>query len=260
MQVMGQEPRPMASIRAYYIGQLGKYVPGKAMVVILRAALVRSDRVKSSVAAVCVFIETISMMAVGSLLAAVVLTVWTVSDRQHVGMMAATIGFAVAASLPILPPVFRAIVRRLGMARVPADTIALLDRLNWRTVLAGYAGLSIGWVLQSWALAAVLVSIGIEDLNPLGQLPLFLVAWTTSVVAGFLSFLPGGLVVREAVQLSVLQYVGLSSAEALLAPLFSRLVSVVSEIVISGILYLFARSKVRTQWKSAALNSNGPNT
>jgi uncharacterized membrane protein YbhN (UPF0104 family) len=91
-------------------------------------------------------------------------------------------------------------------------------------------------------------------------LPLFLVAWTTSVVAGFLSFLPGGLVVREAVQLSVLQYVGLSSAEALLAPLFSRLVSVVSEIVISGILYLFARSKVRTQWKSAALNSNGPNT
>ena len=38
---IGYRPPFMATMRAYYFGQLGKYVPGKAMVIILRVAVMR---------------------------------------------------------------------------------------------------------------------------------------------------------------------------------------------------------------------------
>ena len=62
---MGQRPRWRESMRAHWIGHLGKYIPGKAMVVVLRTGLVYSDRVNRTVAATSVFIETLTMMAVG---------------------------------------------------------------------------------------------------------------------------------------------------------------------------------------------------
>ena len=43
--VLGQDARLGETLRAYYIGHLGKYVPGKAMVVVIRAGLIRSHRV-----------------------------------------------------------------------------------------------------------------------------------------------------------------------------------------------------------------------
>jgi len=72
LKVMGQQARLGETLRAYYVGHLGKYVPGKAMVVILRTGLIRSRRVDTAVAAVSVFYETLTMMAVGACLAAAV--------------------------------------------------------------------------------------------------------------------------------------------------------------------------------------------
>ena len=37
----GQQPTAAATVRAYYIGHLGKYLPGKAWALFLRAGLVR---------------------------------------------------------------------------------------------------------------------------------------------------------------------------------------------------------------------------
>jgi len=54
-------------------GTWEKYVPGKALVVILRAGLIRSRRVNAVVAAISVFYETLTMMAVGSFLAGAIL-------------------------------------------------------------------------------------------------------------------------------------------------------------------------------------------
>src|SRR5262249_47987657 len=69
---LGQRVTLGRALRAYYIGHLGKYVPGKAMVVVLRAALVSQPHVKTSRAVVAVFYETFTTMAVGAVLAAVI--------------------------------------------------------------------------------------------------------------------------------------------------------------------------------------------
>src|SRR5690349_10830333 len=49
---LGQHPARYAAMRAYFIGHLGKYVPGKAMVVVLRTALIRSPQIKPVLAVV----------------------------------------------------------------------------------------------------------------------------------------------------------------------------------------------------------------
>ena len=73
LHAMGQRPRPLETLRAYFIGSLGKYVPGKALVVVLRTGLIRSDRCDTTVAAVSVFVETLTMMSVGAFVAAALL-------------------------------------------------------------------------------------------------------------------------------------------------------------------------------------------
>ena len=63
LRALGQPVSLPQALRAYYIGQLGKYVPGKAMVVILRAGLVRGQGSIPALAAVSVFLETLTMMS-----------------------------------------------------------------------------------------------------------------------------------------------------------------------------------------------------
>ena len=57
--------------RAYIVSHLGKYVPGKAMVVVLRSGMVVPYGGRASTAAIATFYETLVMMCAGGLVAAV---------------------------------------------------------------------------------------------------------------------------------------------------------------------------------------------
>src|SRR5262245_29479586 len=50
LHAFGERSELRAAVRAYYIGHLGKYVPGKAWALLLRGNLVRGPRVKLGVA------------------------------------------------------------------------------------------------------------------------------------------------------------------------------------------------------------------
>ena len=73
LRSLGQDVPLGRTLRAYYIGHLGKYVPGKAMVVVMRTGLVCGPGVDASIAAASVFLETLTMMAAGAFLGAVLL-------------------------------------------------------------------------------------------------------------------------------------------------------------------------------------------
>jgi uncharacterized membrane protein YbhN (UPF0104 family) len=66
----GQRPSPREVVRSYFVGQLGKYLPGKAMALVMRAALVRGPRVSGGLAGLTAFYEVLTTMAAGALLAA----------------------------------------------------------------------------------------------------------------------------------------------------------------------------------------------
>jgi uncharacterized membrane protein YbhN (UPF0104 family) len=89
------------------------------------------------------------------------------------------------------------------------------------------------------SLWAVLRALGAGEENPFDQLHLCTAAVALATVVGFLSFVPGGAVVREAVLtelLAVVPHVG--GLTALVSSVLLRLVWLLSELVISGILYL----------------------
>src|SRR5205823_13079865 len=52
MKSLDQRPTALSAIRAYYLGHLGKYLPGKAWALVVRATLARGPSVKVGVAGV----------------------------------------------------------------------------------------------------------------------------------------------------------------------------------------------------------------
>src|SRR5262249_54089142 len=61
--------RLVPALRADLVSHLGKYVPGKAMVVVMRAGMVVPFGARASTAAIATFYETLVMMAAGGLVA-----------------------------------------------------------------------------------------------------------------------------------------------------------------------------------------------
>src|SRR4051794_25004274 len=54
---LGQPAPPAAAFRAYYVSQLGKYVPGKALALVMRAALMRPAGTSAGYAGLTAFYE-----------------------------------------------------------------------------------------------------------------------------------------------------------------------------------------------------------
>jgi len=107
LRQLGQKPRFVETLRAYYVGGLGKYVPGKAMVVIMRTAMIRSSTVHTTVAAASVFLETFTMMAVGSLWALLIVLLRLRHDPEFSRLTPVMIAVFVLLTFLTLPSVFR---------------------------------------------------------------------------------------------------------------------------------------------------------
>jgi len=239
--VLGQEARLGRTLGAYYIGHLGKYVPGKAMVVVLRVGLVRGHGVDTAVAAVSVFVETLTMMAVGAFAAAAYLAVFYQGAWWSCG---AAILMAVSL-LPTLPPVFKRLVRLAGVGKSDPNTAQNLEKLGYRTLLIGWVLMALGWVIMGLSYWATLRAFGIAGLDPVQHLPFYTAGVSLAVVAGFLLLiLPGGVGVREAFlaelacdYLRRLPGATHPNSTAWASAFLLRLVWLVSELAISGILY-----------------------
>jgi len=248
LRKLGQTPTFYETLRAYYIGHLGKYIPGKAMVVALRAGLVRSDWVKTSVAIASVFLETLTMMAVGAMISAVLLFVFF---RDQTVLMLIALGLMVVSGLPVVPFFFRKIVKIAGAVKGDDEMNQALNRFNTKTLLCGWGLMSIAWLFLGLSLCATINGVGIPAGNLLQHLPRFVAASALSTVAGFLSMLPGGLGVREMVLTELLYHyfeevAGIADLPSGLDPRaagfvvagVARMISLISELTISAVLYL----------------------
>jgi glycosyltransferase 2 family protein len=236
LRVLGQDARLGEALRAYYISHLGKYVPGKAMVVVLRAGLIRSQRVHAGVAAAAVFYETLTMMAVGAAVGAAFLAV---EMREERAAFWVAIGLILAAGLPTLPPVFARLARLAGVGRSDPVTAENLRKIGYGTLLWGWVAMLLLWALLGLSLWATFRALGVEQLQPWNHLWGYTACVSLAVVAGFASLIPSGLLVRDVILLKLLIRVfGVGEGPALVAAALLRLVWLLSELVISSILYL----------------------
>jgi glycosyltransferase 2 family protein len=245
LEAFGYHPPLMATMRAYYFGQLGKYVPGKAMVIILRVAAMRRWAPSMRLVIVSVFLETLTMMAVGASLA-FLFSVFVLKLDAYISLIA--LGMAGAAGGPTLPFALR-LFGRIGAGRFarddetkpPAedsvDVESKLRAITFGVLATGWIAAAIGWVLFATSLWGTLRAIGVDEVQLFANMPVLITAVAFAVVAGFLSMLPGGLVVRDAVLMQLLAPV-CGEANALVAAVLMRLVWLVSEVLACGILYI----------------------
>jgi glycosyltransferase 2 family protein len=223
------------TLRAFYIGHLGKYVPGKAMVVVMRTSLLVPHGVRPATAAVSVFYETLTMMAVGALVSAVIIAV---RFRDHLDWLLGAAAMVVVTGLPVVPAIFMRVVRKLRVGRADeAEASGEIGRLTAWSLAGGWLLVTSGWFLSGASIAATLRAAGFAgDSPPIDQWVVCTAAAALSVVVGFLSFVPGGFFVREAV---IITFLGptYGEKEALVAAVLVRLVWLVAELSVSVILY-----------------------
>ena len=113
----------------------------------------------------------------------------------------------------------------------------------------GWLSLTVGWVLLGLSLWAVMQAIPEVDqsgLELLPDLPLFTACVSLALVAGFLSLLPGGVLVRELVVMTLIaadpKY---GPLVAIVSAVLLRLTWLISELFVSGILYIGCRVSPR---------------
>lgn len=233
---LGQRPALGAALRAFYIGHLGKYVLGKALVVLLRAGFVRGPATNVFVAGAAVFHETLTTMAVGSCLAGVILLGWF---RDHWTFVALAAALIVASGLPTIPAVFARLARLAGIGRQDPQVAERLAHVGPATLAVGWATIAVGWLLMGTSLWAVLVADG-HAAWPIvfDEWLLCQAATALAVVLGFISLIPGGAGVRELVFLELLRP-RFGDAGALVAAVLVRLVWLVTELGVAAIVYPF---------------------
>jgi uncharacterized membrane protein YbhN (UPF0104 family) len=226
------------TLTAYYIGHLGKYVPGKAMVVILRCGLLRGDRLDRGIIVASVFLETLTMMAVGGGVSTLLLAIYYTHNSY---LLAAAAGALLLSGLPTLPPVFAVLARRLGVARFDPTAVGKLAGLRWQTLALGWIGIALGWFIMGASLWAAMRACGIPA-DIVHALPLCTAAAAMAVVIGFLSMIPAGLFSRDYVLFVLLS--PLAGDKALVVAALVRIVWLLAEILISGILYVCIARRV----------------
>jgi uncharacterized membrane protein YbhN (UPF0104 family) len=267
---LGAHPPRRDALRAYYVGHLGKYLPGKAWALLLRTSLVRGHGVSVGLAALTSFYEVLTTMAAGVLVAAILFAVLGADagagldaetlrhllvleqpgegglQRPVVVLMSALLFTAIV--VPLHPAIFNWLAHRLSLPFRERDA-AQLPQIRFRYLLEGLVLTALGWLLLGASFAATLRGIvGPEwpwlDVRT-ARLPAIM---GLSYVIGFIVFIaPGGLGVREFLltllltpELVGVQGRGVEEARAtvVLTVLVLRLVWTVAELISAAVCRL----------------------
>jgi uncharacterized membrane protein YbhN (UPF0104 family) len=234
-RVMRSSPTPIGylpALRAYLISHLGKYVPGKAMVVVMRVGLVTPYGARPATAAFATLYETLDMMAAGGLVAALGFAF----PPTQAWAMALGGGLGVALLVVVDPLVFPRISRLLSVP-FPGVGPEALPRITRRLLAEGLLWSLAGWVLLGLSQVAVVRALSPAGVA-IGHWPAVIAGVALATVAGFaVAVMPGGLGVREGVLMTALTP-ALGPELAVLGSLALRLTWVLGEVLVAAVLFL----------------------
>jgi len=171
----GQHPTFLGAFRAHYVGQMGKYLPGKAWALILRSGAVRCNEVGVGVAVQTSFYEVLAGMAVGASLAVALFwllgprtsapldfrSLWSLLTlRDQAGLspghnLLALLAFIVLlpVGIPVIPAVFNRIVQRLA-GRFQQGETGSFPKIGYSSLLRAYVFATFAWFMMGASLVA----------------------------------------------------------------------------------------------------------
>ncbi len=241
---------PFFSTQAIYsAGSLGKYVPGKAMVLVLRSGGMQRLGVPISTTIVSIFVETLTSLAVGGALGAITLA----ALKPPTWLLAVAIGAAFVSIVPTIPPIFRrvlVVLTRYRHLRLPKQ---LASAMSWRMIVAGWILFVVAWLSMGtslWILCEAIRKSMEVDLSDVAAVSISssklwwicIAASCLGFVIGFLSMLPGGAGVREVV-LTILLAPAIGYAPALAAAVLYRISNLIAELLVACIAWCAAKAQ-----------------
>lgn len=230
-----------AGLRAYFVSQFGKYIPGKVWVIGIRVAMLGSPGTKLAVGVTATY-ETLASMAAGALLGVLLL--------PYLGVLPAVISgnvvlLAGVAALPLALGVTNKLAVRVAAKSrgpdappLPSPPVLLLGQ--------GLLHGACGWCLLGLSLGLVVRAVAPQP--PAWDVPTYLgdlAAAALSYVVGFVVLVaPGGLGAREIVLQHALtrRFVGpldepVAAGLAVVVALVLRLVWTVAELGVALALW-----------------------
>lgn len=241
-----------AALRAYFISQLGKYVPGKAWVVFMRVRSLQGYGIHRGAVVMAGFYETLTAMGAGALVALILLP-WLGDTGETIWGWEWL--FVVVLLLPMTIGISQRVVgkwsNRRAKKRAEVEGVAhqpIESRFRLLLLVRGTIRDSIGWALLGVSLWAC-----VRGLTPWDEaltIELFLRftgVVAVAYVAGFAALLlPGGVGVRElliqtmiAAELTLILGPNQAAALAVVVALILRLVWTLAEMLLIGGLYLY---------------------
>jgi uncharacterized membrane protein YbhN (UPF0104 family) len=230
-----------AGLRCYFVSQFGKYIPGKAWVIVLRVGMLGSPGTKLAVGLTATY-ETLTSMAAGTLLAIALLPFAGVLPPAMAGNVSLLFGLA---GLPIALALLNKLAARIAARKrgpdappLPSPSLGLLAQ--------GLLHGACGWCLLGLSLGLVIQAVvpSPPRWNGPGYLADVAVVGLSYVLGFVVLVAPGGLGVRELVlqHALTLRFVGdqqevAAAGTAAVVALILRLVWTVAEIMLASALW-----------------------
>ncbi|AEH09260.1 lysylphosphatidylglycerol synthase domain-containing protein [Candidatus Protofrankia datiscae] len=225
---LGVELPLRAALRIFFVGQVGKYVPGSVWPVLAQMELSRDYGVPRPKAASASLIVLALAVPCGGVAAAVTLPFVSAGALRHYGLVLLAVPMFAAVLYPPVLSALLAFAFRL-LRRPPLE-----QQPSGRHVLA-----AAGWLLAGFVLFGVATWLLASDLTPsvhgVRLLLLSVGGYSFAWTAGFLVLvLPAGAGVREAVLVLTLAP-ALAAGPATVLALIIRLFATVADLVWAGV-------------------------
>ncbi len=232
---LGQHVPIMGAVRVFFVGQLGKYLPGSVWPVVAQMELGKAHGLSKRPVGTVALLVMVLNVATGLLVAVVLLPFTSPTALRHYGWAIAFLPVGLALLHPrILNPVV-----------TKAFSLARREPLEQPLSLRGIA-IATGWTLLMWASYGVQIWVLADGLHAQGakSLPLlatgaFALAWT----AGFVAIVfPAGAGIREGVLYFAMSTV-LADKELIALAAVSRLLMTAGDLVWGAVGGLTGRAR-----------------
>lgn len=265
MRQLGARPPFALSMKAYYFGHLGKYVPGKAVAIAVRTTTLQAVGVPVATSLSTAIVETLLVMGVGLGIGLALGPLLLPEEgwqhipqfahvlRQHVWLGPTVVATSASIAVPLTARWLMKFAQRKAKQPV-VDAMPLgptFDQQDWRReLIRGISMLTSTWFAQGLSLGCVLIALGAVDSVSL----LDWMLWTGAIGLGnslgfFVLFAPGGLGVREAILIAVLSPT-VGQPTAIAASGLLRLAWLVGELIVAALLGWFVPTAAESQPKN----------